>query len=796
MDKPSRREVLAGTLVTAAAALAISPARALAHTEDRHGAALAAKSGPPLATQPSRAIGGRAGLRQHVDPFIGTGGHGHTYPGATMPFGMVQLSPDTDNARWDACSGYHADDRTILGFSHTHLSGTGVGDMLDVLVVPRTGKVILDPGTREKPEGSYRQGFDHADEHAEPGYYRVALRESGITAELTATERVGIHRYHFPEAGHLLIDFTHGSRGNPVEPTHVSDASLKVVAPDLIVGSRRVHGWADGRLIHFAMRLSRPCAQAVLYGNDRPLPEGSMQIEGAALKCALHFPDASDDALVIKVGLSGVDVDGAMRNLDTEAPGWDFEGYRGAAAQAWERELARITVDGADPEQAAIFYTGLYHAMLAPTLFSDVDGRTRGMDTAIHTLPAEERAYSTYSLWDTYRALHPLFTLIQSERNAELVRDLVRIAEQSPWGPAIWPLQGVETRCMIGWHSAVVIAEACAKAVPGIDYTKAWSLYRRRAFEDEVFDLAAYRTHGYVPADVSRQSVSKTLEYAYDDWAMACLAQAAGAYEDASQLRARARSYANVFDRETQFVRPRLSNGQWAQPFDPRSNRHDPRGWVDFTESNAWQATFLNQHDVHHYITLFGGDAAFAAKLDGLFAASSELPPGMPPDVSGMVGQYAHGNEPSHHVAYLYAYAGQAWKTQDRVRSLLETQYRAAPDGLSGNEDCGQMSAWYVMSALGLYAVDPVSGNYVFGSPIFPRTELELHGGRRLVIAAPHTSARNRYVHGVQWNGRPWDRSWISHRELAKGGRLAFDMRDTPNPEFGADPAARPPSLL
>ncbi len=789
MDSKTRRDVLLGTtLATAASAIALSPARALAQS----------------ALAPETGVGGKVrtgngddvrGLRHHVDPFIGTGGHGHTYPGATVPFGMVQLSPDTDNARWDACSGYHADDSTLLGFSHTHLSGTGVGDMLDVLLVPRSGPVVLDPGTLDHPEGSYRQSIAHANEYAEPGYYRVHLQDMDITAELTATARTGIHRYRFAQAGHLLIDLTHGSRGNALAPTKVSGASLKVLSSDLVVGSREVHGWADGRLIHFAMRLSRPCAQAMLYDNDRPLPEGATQIEGAALKCALHFPDAGDQPLVVKVGLSAVDVEGALRNLDTEAPGWDFEVYRTAAAQTWERELARVAIEGADPEQATIFYTSLYHTMLAPSLFSDVDGRMRAMDTAVHTLPAGERAYSTYSLWDTYRALHPLFTLIQSERNTEFVRDLVRMAQQSPWGPAIWPLQGIETRCMIGWHSAVVIAEACTKAVAGIDYAKAWSLYRKRAFEDHLFDLDPYRKLGYLPADKVRQSVSKTLEYAYDDWAMARIAEAAGANGDAALLRERSRSYVRVFDPEAQFVRPRMSDGRWAEPFDPRSNRHDPHGWGDFTESNAWQATFLNQHDVHHYITLFGGDAAFAAKLDGLFSASSALPPGMPPDVSGMVGQYAHGNEPSHHVAYLYAYAGQAWKTQERVRELLETQYRAASDGLAGNEDCGQMSAWYVMSAMGLYAVDPVSGNYVFGSPLFPRVELKLEGDRKLVIEAPATSARNRYVHGIEWNGRSLDQSWIAHADLVQGGRLVFDMRASPNPDFGAMPETRPPSF-
>ncbi len=758
-------------------------------------AAVAALTAGP--SRLSAAVTGNAGLDlcRHVDPFIGTGGHGHTFPGATIPFGMVQLGPDNDNARWDSCSGYHRDDTTILGFSHTHLSGTGAADLLDVLVVPRTGAVVLDPGTLDHPEGSYRQHFDHADERASPGYYRALLKESGVEAEMTATARVGLHRYRFPGAGHLLIDFTHGSRDEAERPTAITEAMLKLVAPDLIVGTRRVHCWADGRVIHFAMRLSRPCASADFFGNDVPAPTGAREIAGSQLKCVLHYPDAGAAPLLVKVGLSAVDIEGALRNLDAELPGWDFDAVRDAARAAWERELSRIVIDGASEAQARIFYTGFYHTMLSPTIFSDVDGRYRGMDTAVHALPRGQGNYSTYSLWDTYRAVHPLFTLVQPERNADLVQGLVRMTAESPLGPPIWPLQGIETRCMIGWHSAVVIAEAAAKKVPGVDYATAWKLFRKRAFEDRLFGLDLYRPLGFVPSDKVEQAASKTLEYAYDDWAIARLAETAGAPDDARRLRERSRNYANLFDRAIGFVRPRLSDGTWAEPFDPRAMGHDSRKWFDFTESNAWQATFLNQHDVHHYIELFGGDGAFEAKLDALFSADSTLPADAPPDVAGLVGQYAHGNEPSHHVAYLYAYAGVPHKTQERVRMLLETQYRDQPDGLAGNEDCGQMSAWYLMSAMGLYAVDPVSANYVFASPVFRKVTLLIGAGRSLTIEAPETSADNKYVQSVQWNGRPWTKSWIAHEDLARGGRLVFRMGPKPNPAFGAAMADRPPSF-
>ncbi len=737
-----------------------------------------------------------------VDPFIGTGGHGHTYPGAARPFGMVQLGPDTDNARWDACSGYHHDDRSILGFSHTHLSGTGVGDLLDVLVVPRVGPVVLDPGSLAKPEGSYRQRFSHADERASPGYYAVRFPDSGIAAELTVTERVGLHRYVFPGPGHLLVDFAHGNRDepdaasigfDPPRPTPVTDATLRLVGRDMLVGSRRVQQWAGGRVIHFAMRLSRPFAEARLHSNDRPVAGG--EVSGAALKVALMFPDAGTAPLLVKVALSGVDIDGAIRNLDAELPHWDFDRVRREARQAWTTELARMTVEGASVTDRRIFYTAAYHALLAPTLFCDVDGRYRGMDTAVHTVPAGSRNYSTYSLWDTYRTLHPLLTLVQPDRNADLVRGLVRMANESPHGPPVWPLQGIETHCMIGWHSAVVIAEAAAKRVPGIDYAAAWPRFRELAFDRDTKGLDPYRRLGFIPSDKVAEAASKTLEYAYDDWAMATLADVAGAPDDAAKLRERSRNYRNLFDAKTAFIRPRLADGGWAEPFDPTALGHYTRHWRDFTECNAWQATFLNQHDIHGLIALFGGDAAFESKLDALFAADSAIAGESVPDISGMVGQYAHGNEPSHHVAYLYAYCGAPWKTQARVRMLLAGQYRAAPDGLSGNEDCGQMSAWYLMSACGLYPVDPISALYVFGAPQFARATLDVGGGRRVTIEAPGVSAEAVYIQSVTWNGRPWRKSWIDHAELAKGGTLAFTMGRRPNRAFGRDPADRPPSF-
>ncbi|WP_044559999.1 GH92 family glycosyl hydrolase [Azospirillum sp. B4] len=738
------------------------------------------------------------GFCRHVDPFIGTGGHGHTYPGATVPFGMVQLSPDTNTAGWDACSGYHMQDGTILGFSHTHLSGTGVGDMMDVLVVPRVGPVRLDPGTPESPDDGYRARFDHADEQATPGYYRVRLKDSGIEAELTATARAGLHRYHFPATAgaHLLIDFAHGYQDPAGSVTRITGASLRAVGKDTLVGGRQVHQWGQGRVIYFAMKLSRPFAGARFYSNDRAMPEGAQAVEGAALKCVLDLPDAHSAPLLVKVGLSAVDIDGALRNLDSEIPGWDFDGVRAAAAAAWEAELGRLAVTkGCDAADIRIFYTALYHALLAPTLFSDVDGRYRAMDSTVRQLPPGANNYSTYSLWDTYRALHPLFTLAQPpQRVGDIVGGLVRMAEESPAGPPVWPLQGTETGCMIGWHSAVVLAEAAAKDIPGVDYARAWPVFRKQAFQGQTSGLPEYRRLGYIPSDTVEEAVSKTLEYAYDDWAIARLADAVGAGEDAKALRQRSLNYRNLFDRDTTFMRPRFTDGAWAQPFDPRGMGHS-RKWRDFTESNAWQATFLNQHDIYGYMGMFGGPAAFEAKLDELFSTSSDLPDDAPPDIAGLVGQYAHGNEPSHHIAYLYAYTGAHHKTQARVRSLLKTMYRADPDGLAGNEDCGQMSAWYLMSALGLYAVDPVTPIYVFGSPLFERVDVTVGEGRTLTIEAVGNAPDSPYIQSVTWRGKPHAQTWIRHADLMQGGRLVFTMGPKPNPRFGAAAEDRPPSF-
>ena len=737
-------------------------------------------------------------LTQFVDIFIGTGGHGHTFPGPTVPFGMVQLSPDTWNVDWDHCSGYHISDTSIMGFSHTHLSGTGAADLLDVLLMPAVGPVRTEPGPRDNPTSGYRSRFSHQDEHAEPGYYSVLLKDYGIRAELTTTARVGLHRYTFPAdpTSHFIVDLEHGVWNSDTKPnpTQVLSAEIKVVGNDTVVGGRRVGAWANGRYVFFAMRMSRPFSSAQIVGDSKALEPSVREAKATSLKCVLSVPTSHDEVIHVKVGISAVSVEGALRNLEAEVPAWDFDGARRAAKQAWQRELSRIRIETTRADHRKIFYTALYHAMVAPSLFSDVDGQYRGMDLQVHKLPAGENNYTTFSLWDTYRALHPLYTLIQTDRLPDLLNTLIRMAEQSPAGVPVWPLYAVETGCMIGYHSAPVLAEAHIKGVKGVDYAKAYSLWRKRAFVDNYRGLIQYRDLGYIPCDQEDESVSKTLEYAYDDWAVAHLARAAGATEDYRLLLQRSRNYKNVFDGSSTFMRGRLANHQWADPFDPRGMGHSKK-WRDFTESNSWQATFLNQHDLYEYMKLFGGEEGFVRKLDELFNQSSELPPDAPPDIAGMVGQYAHGNEPGHHVAYLYSYAGAHYKTQARVRFLLDTMHHADPDGLAGNEDCGQMSAWYIMSALGLYAVDPVSGNYVFGSPLFDRATIQLAGGKQLTVETVGNGADRPYIQSVSWNGNPYRKNWIRHADLIGGGTLTFHMGAQPNTGFGAATEDRPPSF-
>jgi predicted alpha-1,2-mannosidase len=705
---------------------------------------------------------------------------------------MVQLSPDTYNRGWDWCSGYNYSDTSIMGFSHTHLSGTGIGDMLDFLVMACTGAVKTVPGTREHPELGYRSRFRHEDEQMSPGYYSVLLRDYDIRAELSATERTGIHRYTFPanEHSYLILDLAHGYDDGPGV---VRWSDLRVQGNDTLMGGKSTARWANGREIYFAMKVSRPADKLEVFVDGRRIDNPSGELRGQSIQAVLHYKTVAGERILVKTGISGVDAAGALKNLDTETPGWEFEAVRTRAGRTWEQNLSRIRVEGGTLTQKQIFYTSLYHSLLAPTIFDDVDGRYRGMDGQNHTLEKGEHNFSTFSLWDTYRAAHPLLTIIQPELVPAMVNCLVRMAEQSQMGMPIWPLQAKETKTMTGYHSAVVISEAVAKGFQGIDLERAAKVMRAAALDSDVRGLPLYREYKYIPCDLFAQSVSVSLDYCYDDWAVSRVLQAAGDKGTADMLKERSQWFRNLYDKETGFMRPRLKTGEWALPFAANEMGHSTQ-WRDYAESNPWQGTFAVQHDPAGLAELMGGRSELKSKLDGIFSACSELPPNAPPDIAGLVGQYAHGNEPSHHIAYLYLFTDAPYETQSRVHSLLETMYSNQPDGLAGNEDCGQMSAWYVMSAMGFYMVDPTSADYVFGSPIFDRVTIDTGRGRKFVVDVKRSASGDAYIRSIKRDGHNYEKLWFTHQEITAGTSFQVSMSAAPNLSLGASPAQTPPS--
>ena len=711
-----------------------------------------------------------------VDPFVGTGGHGHTYPGPALPFGMIQPGPDTRLTGWDGCSGYHHDDSTVVGFSHTHLSGTGVSDYGDILFLPATGPVRIRSGYENPGGEGYGSRFRKETEKAEAGYYRVRLDESGVDVELTATTRTGWHRYTFPESesAHLLVDLTHR---DPVIESH-----LRIVDDTTIEGMRRSRAWAADQPVHFVAKLSRPF-EAVLYVDDEPRPT-LREARGTNTKAVLRFRTRAGEPIVVKLAISAVDLEGARRNLETEGKAWDFDAVRGAARSAWSRALSRIEVEGSDEARKRIFYTALYRAMLQPNVFQDVDGRHLGMDRRIHVARGYTR-HTVFSLWDTFRAAHPLYTILEQKRTADFIRTFLEQYREGGRLP-VWELWGNETDCMIGYHSVSVIVDAWVKGIRGFDADLALAAMKASANADRS-GLPAYRAHGYVPADREGESVSKTLEYAYDDWCIARFARDIGREEDAREFLRRAQGWQHLAAPDG-FLRPR-ANGMWVSPFDPAEVT------FHYTEANAWQYRFFVPQDVSGLMRRLGGPPALERSLDELFGAESRLPGRDQPDISGLVGQYAHGNEPSHHMAYLYAFAGAPHKTQAMARRLMDEMYSARPDGLAGNEDCGQMSAWYVLSALGLYPVTPGTGDYVIGTPLFDRATIHLGNGKSFVIRAVRPDDRAFYVQSLALNGRAYSRAFLPHDVLMKGGELVFNLGPRPS-SWGSAAEDRPRTAI
>jgi len=722
---------------------------------------------------------GRTGFTEYVDPFIGTGGHGHTFPGATLPFGMVQLGPDTRLTGWDGCSAYHYSDDILYGFSHTHLSGTGCSDYGDVLLMPVTGEVRLGQCADGDPATAYCSRFDHASEKASPGYYSVFLDDYGVRAELTVTERAGFHRYTCQRAGdvHIVVDLAHR---DPVIDSH-----LGIRSDTEIEGFRISRAWAKEQHVYFVARFSRPFrTYDVTDGEIHAEGEGS--VSGKNVRGAFTIGTRQDKTILVKVGISAVSMEGARRNLDAEIEDWDFDSIRRKADAAWHRALGRIRIKGGSAEQRTVFYTSLYHSLIAPNLYMDVDGRYRGRDLEIHAAKGFDN-YTVFSLWDTYRATHPLFVIIEPERTNDFIRTFLVQYEQGGMLP-VWELAANETGCMIGYHAVPVIADAYIKGIRGYDTAKALEAMKHSADQDHL-GLEFYRKYGYIPADKEGESVSKTLEYAYDDWCIAQMAKALGEEADYRRFIRRAQYYKNIFDPSTGFMRAKM-NCAWHNPFDPSESN------FNYTEANSWQYSFYVPQDVSGLMALMGGSENFAKKLDDLFSASSEVSGLGQPDISGMIGQYAHGNEPSHHMAYLYSYAGRPWKTQAVVRKIMDDLYTTGPAGLCGNEDCGQMSSWYVLSALGFYPVTPGSDIYVIGTPLFEEAAIELPGGKRFIVRAEGVSGDNIYIRSATLNGRRYTKSYLRHADITGGGELVFEMAQEPDTTWGSGPDDLPVSAI
>ncbi|MFG3450356.1 GH92 family glycosyl hydrolase [Stenotrophomonas sp. NPDC047960] len=741
-----------------------------------------------------------------VDPFIGTGGEGHTYPGATVPFGMVQLSPDTRiqprEKAYDWAAGYRHDDSSIVGFSHTHFSGSGHSDLGDVLVMPFIGDPGLERGDPEKPRSGYASRFDHKDEKAEPGYYAVTLQDYKVRAELTASARTGVHRYTYPkgESAKLLLDLRTSLYDYPGK---ILWSRLRLREDGTVTGFRETRGWAPGRQLYFAMRFSRPLTGHALHNTETDIaykgfpppgqnnPEQRPQIEGRQLVGTFDFGKL-DAPLVVSVAISPVSEAGAIANLDAEAKDQNFDRIRADARTQWQQALSVLDIEAPAHDKRSA-YTALYHSLLGPTLFMDVDGQYRGSDNAVHRAEGYTN-YSTFSLWDTYRALHPLLTLVQPEqRTSDMVNSLLAHQHNSAYGMLpVWAFHGQETWCMIGYHAVPVIADAYVKGIRGFDADKALQAMVATANYGPYDGIAQYRELGWVPIDEEGEAASKTLEYAFDDWTIARMATAMGKSDVAAEFDKRAGNWRNAFDAETGFMRARKRDGSFRTPFDPSASGYG----TDYTEGNAWQYSWYVPQDVAGLVDVHGGADKLLARLDAVFDA--KVDPSIfehMEDITGLIGWYAHGNEPSHHVAYLYSYAGQPWRAQSRLKQIMDTQYADRPDGLAGNDDLGQMSAWYVFTALGFYPVAPGSTEYIIGRPFLPKAVLNLPNGKTFRITTEGMGKGHEYVGSVTLNGKPLNRTFLRHAEILAGGELHFTLQAAPNKAWPGEGAEQPYSM-
>lgn len=719
-------------------------------------------------TKPTGSSENILSLTQFVDPKIGSGGHGHVFVGANVPFGFVQLGPTSVPQEWDWTSGYHVSDSTVIGFPHLHLSGTGIGDLHDITVMPVTGEVVYARGVTDDPQSGLWSYSDRSREQVRPGYYATHLTRYDIDVELTATKRVGFHRYTFPEseASGIVFDLQNGGGWD-----RATEASVRVIDDRTICGYRYSRGWANDQRVYFHAEFSRPFKAFRLIADGQPVQGASAT--ASVLYGRADFETEPGDTILLKVALSPTSAEAARRNLAAELPDWDFRKTVKAADEAWNRELAKIDITTRSESDRRVFYTALYHTMIAPSVFCDVDSTYYGADKQIH--PGEGFVnYTTFSLWDTYRGAHPLMTIIHPEKMADIINTMLHIHEQQGKLP-VWHLMGCETNCMTGNPGIPVVADALIKGFGGFDREAAYEALKQSAMRDER-GMKYRKQYGYLPCDKMKESVAFDLEYALADWCVAEAAKVMGKKEDEAYFRKRSQSYRQLFDPTTGFLRGRNSAGEFREPFNPFHSIHRED---DYCEGNAWQYTWLVPHDMEGLIGCFGSRERFLNKLDSLFILTGDAGEMASPDISGLIGQYAHGNEPGHHTCYLYTLAGVPEKTADRIRYILRHLYSDRVDGICGNEDVGQMSAWYILSALGFYPVEPAGGRYVFGSPLFDKAVLQVSGGT-FTITARNNSEQNRYIQSVRLNGEPYRQPWINHADITAGGTLELTMGAKP----------------
>ncbi|HTI97303.1 MAG TPA: GH92 family glycosyl hydrolase [Dongiaceae bacterium] len=748
---------------------------------------LLAVAGVALACQQAPAA--ETHLSDYIRPLVGGQGEGNTYPGPAAPFGMIQLSPDTDRDLWDTASGYEYSDTSIMGFSLTHLSGTGIPDLGDFLFMPQIGEPKLVVGPKDNPDAGYRSRYAHDQETAVAGYYKVKLLDSGVTVELTASQRAGMMRFTFPasDQASIMTDLQHFLSG---ERFKLIWSHVRVENSTTVTGFHLINGWAKERYLYYAARYSRPFDSYRIMSNGKEVRYDSFknyrfrsrnEAAGTNLQFLAEYKTKPGDVILVKVAVSAVSAANALANLDADIPDWDFEGVRAATVSKWDKELSRIQIEGSQEEKET-FYTAMYHCFQAPNLYEDVNGEYRGLDSNIHEAKKFTN-YTIFSLWDTYRATHPLFTLIQSERDSDMIQSLLAHYDQSvDHLLPMWSLQGNETWCMIGYHAVPVIVDGFLKNVKGFDKERAYDAIKTTAMNPDYDGVAAYAKLGWVPNDQENESVSKTLEYAYDDYCIAQMAKKLGKTEDYHYFLKRATSYTNLFDPSVGLMRGRDSKGKWATPFDP----HLFVQGGDFTEGTSWQYSWYVPQDVPGLIRLMGGKDEFCNKLDQLFTFGANQSQGLD-DIQGRIGEYWHGNEPSHHIIYLYCYGGQPWKAQEKLRHVIKTQYGNKPNSLTGNDDCGQMSAWYIFTSLGFYPVCPCSDYYVIGSPSVENAVMHLSNGHKLTVHTENLSDENVYVQSVKVNGKPWNSVFLPYAAIRKGGKIEFVMGPQPNKQWGVD---------